>query len=120
VSNFSLVLDGASPADVAALNKLVAGHGSLKGSTIAPADHGDGEQMGDIYDVLSGALGPGGAGTTFALLLAAWVRSRSKSFSCTVKTDVGQATLSNHPTDDLDAATERVAALFPDPHAGQP
>jgi len=115
MSSFSLELDSASTADVAALNKLVAGHNSLRGSTITAGNRGDGEQMGDFYGVLEGALGPGGTGTTLALLLAAWVRSRSKSFSCTVKTDIGQATLTNSPTSDLDAATERVAALFPDP-----
>jgi hypothetical protein len=122
VRTFTLELEGASPSDVAALNRLIASNQGLRGTTVTAAQPGSEEHLGDIYDVMAGMLGPGGTGTAFAVMLGAWLRSRTKPLRCTVKTPDGKVTLDAPNVDDLDAATRSIAAIFPDntPRAERP
>ncbi|MBU3066405.1 hypothetical protein KO481_33400 [Nocardia sp. NEAU-G5] len=101
-------IDGGDGEDLAALNEWLSGEEDLRGR-VRGIRHPIGEtELGSAIDVLTVALGAGGAGSVLAASLITWLKTRRTSAKITVTCARRSVTLDIRTVEDVAPLLEQI------------
>jgi hypothetical protein len=107
------VADGASEC-LTDLAEWLADENELRGRVRAGRPRISGTELGSVTDLLTVALGTGGAGTVLASSIVTWLQTRRTSAKITVKSPRGSVTLDIQTVADITPLMERILSVGDD------
>jgi len=113
----SIRLEGGSPEDIIDLTDWLGGENELRGRChITPAPIGASE-LGSVSEVLTVALGSGGAGSVLASSLITWIRTRKTKAKIIIETEEGSISLDIETVRDIAPLLEQTLRMSGDNRA---